>query len=370
MNPGNYNLKAKIYKGKTGLDEIFSGWKSINEQNENSDLSHLPEWYVSIFDSFKNSDQDFRFVVIYRDNQIEMILPVKKAVKKINGIKLKSLELPFTGHFVFRDLVTRSDEVKPYLFEYLWKFITESDELKFDIFIGFNIHRNSNFFQFIKSSKLKTKFLKEESSIDFIILNKYENIHSAVSGNFRHNLKKNKKKISKKGDLIFEGAISRRAVNSLFGRFVDLEASGWKGKNGTSTAIKCRPELMEFYKNMMINCNGSSEFDIQIASINNTDVAGQLGIRYKNTFYTLKIGYNEHYSKFGPGNLLQEYVISRFREDGKTDFINLMSGFKWHKLWTKDYVQTYNAVVFQNSIKGMFVYFLQLSKNYAKKLLM
>ena len=62
-------------------------------------------------------------------------------------------------------------------------------------------------------------------------------------------------------------------------------------------------------------------------------IAAQFCILLDHTAYIVKIGYDEGYKRYAPGNLLVDLFLERSIADGSIERINLLTDAKWHRDW-------------------------------------
>lgn len=356
----------EIFKGKSGLLQIYTIWEGINSRNPETNIAHLPGWYLSFFNTIDKFDSDIYFILVLKESSPLFILPLKHTFKKYFIIKTPVLELPIHGHFYYRDFITADQTFGTEDINSILYLIKKKFPKSWDILIGLNIYECSNFYNLFSAANFKFKFINRYGRIDYLFINKGVDAESLFSRNMRKKLKKYKRKIEEGSSLYFETERLFNGENELFKRFLELENSGWKGSAGENTSIKSHITLVNLYKDFIKNINSEAYFLIIIGRLDDIDIVGDLGFIYKNTFYSLKIAYNENYSHLSPGQLLQEYEIKLIYNHPEINYINFMTGFETHKLWTDKFIPTYNAMIFRSSLKGLFLGFIFNLKKYLK----
>jgi CelD/BcsL family acetyltransferase involved in cellulose biosynthesis len=93
-----------------------------------------------------------------------------------------------------------------------------------------------------------------------------------------------------------------------------IEASGWKGREGT--AIVNRPEEERFQRLLARWADSRGWFRLWFLRLDGRPIAFRLGIEAFGTYSSLKIGYLEEFTAHSPGNLLEASVMELlFRSD-------------------------------------------------------
>lgn len=153
----------------------------------------------------------------------------------------------------------------------------------------------------------------------------------APPGKLRRNLERLHRKLMSTGTVdtqFLEGDAAKMA----FDTFLKIEASGWKGTEGTDTAIAQSPKLTEFYRKLLEPEHPGLTPVINQLTVNHEVIAVQLALRTGQCTYILKIGYLEAYAQYAPGLLLINAVITQARDNGQTR-LSLVTNPPWSIRW-------------------------------------
>jgi len=131
-----------------------------------------------------------------------------------------------------------------------------------------------------------------------------------------------------------------------------VEASGWKGSQGIGTAIKLHPSLRCFYSTLARTLSASGKVSINTLSTDGKCIAAQFCILLDDTAYILKIGYDEGYKRYAPGNLLVDLLLKRCMEEGAIKNINLITDAEWHVDWKPKSYNKSRLYVFNTTPAG------------------
>lgn len=159
-----------------------------------------------------------------------------------------------------------------------------------------------------------------------------ENI-SALSKNFRGNLRKARNKLAKLEGVEFVAARSPAELAREFEAFLRVEASGWKGSSGTRTALSFHPEKVAYYRELVEEHGARDRCRIDTLYAEGRCIAAQLSLCAKSEYEMLKIGFDEEYARLAPGQLLFERTLQRLCEDPQVSLLNLSSAAAWHADW-------------------------------------
>jgi len=137
-------------------------------------------------------------------------------------------------------------------------------------------------------------------------------------------------------------------------RFFALEASGWKGKEGS--AIQCRQETLTFYEEVARFAAGAGQFCLHLLEAGGKVVAAAFSLETNDCYYAIKIAYDESFRRAGPGHLLinailEECARKRIRE---LDFGGSRERFKTS--WTSAARQHFTGTVFNRDFYPFLLY--------------
>jgi hypothetical protein len=137
---------------------------------------------------------------------------------------------------------------------------------------------------------------------------------------------------------------------------MEVEASGWKGANGTGTAILLDTKLQAFYRQLLETFGQNGRCEINQLQIDGRITAAQFALIAGKTLYLLKIGYDQDFVEVAPGQLLLAHTVSRLHAEGEIETINLITDAAWHDRWRPAELTVYEASCFGNSLHGAMVY--------------
>lgn len=90
-------------------------------------------------------------------------------------------------------------------------------------------------------------------------------------------------------------------------RFMEIEASGWKGREGT--AFACEPGHAEFFRRICRGLAAAGRLELLSLEIGERRIAMKCNIRAGAGVFAFKIGYDEAFGSYSPGIHLERYTI-------------------------------------------------------------
>ena len=153
-----------------------------------------------------------------------------------------------------------------------------------------------------------------------------------MHGNFRRNLRKAANRAARDHSVAFQFVGGAEAQNpELLKRFLHVENSGWKGATGT--AIARSPQRVAFYEALTRRLAQRGWLEWQTMEFDSEPVACHLAVRFGGAVALPKIGYDETYARYGPGNLLFRELLERSFDDPTVDEVNCLTDQPWHDNW-------------------------------------
>lgn len=170
-----------------------------------------------------------------------------------------------------------------------------------------------------------------------------ENFHASLSSNFRRQLKRGRKKLEELEDVRILCREELRPLEENMRRFEEVEDAGWKGAENSS--IKADEKNSRFYAIAAKRFKNHGWMEWNFLETNNKSIGAHYAVRIKRTLFLLKIGYDEKYSAFSPGNLLLEQIVENACLSGDVDEINCVAECAWHKNWAMKNRLLYELII-------------------------
>ncbi|MBO6920482.1 MAG: GNAT family N-acetyltransferase [Rhizobiaceae bacterium] len=136
-----------------------------------------------------------------------------------------------------------------------------------------------------------------------------QHIKEFVPRKRRRDLARNRKRFEKLGEVTHEVHTHGEGLEYAVDAFLDLEKSGWKGECGT--ALACNKETENFAREIFQpKATGAVRADLLL--LDGIPVAAGMMVFDGGTAFTIKGAYNEVYSKYSVGLLLEMEVAESF----------------------------------------------------------
>jgi CelD/BcsL family acetyltransferase involved in cellulose biosynthesis len=137
----------------------------------------------------------------------------------------------------------------------------------------------------------------------------WEAYWSALSKNLRGSVRRSRNRLADRGEVSVEVADGREGLDSLLEDGFRLEASGWKGEEGT--AIASRPETRGFYEAVCAWAARAGILRLAFLRVGGKAVAFNLSLEADGRHYLLKPGHDAALDSLGPGTVLTAEMVER-----------------------------------------------------------
>lgn len=145
-------------------------------------------------------------------------------------------------------------------------------------------------------------------------------------------LRRRRRRLEEEGKLSFELNDGSERLDELLAEGFEVEASGWKGEHGT--AIVSRPETRRFYTDVARWAAARGWLRLGFLRLDGRPVAFELNLQTPRRYYVLKGGYDEAFSRYGPGMLIIEDILRHVFEAGLESYEFLGSDEPFKLEWT------------------------------------
>jgi CelD/BcsL family acetyltransferase involved in cellulose biosynthesis len=138
-------------------------------------------------------------------------------------------------------------------------------------------------------------------------------LEKALSSSSRKKLRQHRRRLAEKGALTTVIAAEPDAVRRALEDFLQMEAAGWKGRQGT--AVLCDAGNAAFMRKAIVNMATLGSASIHSLYLDQKPVSMQIVLRAGAAAFTWKTAYDEQFHDFSPGMLLLEDYTTAFLAD-------------------------------------------------------
>jgi hypothetical protein len=174
-----------------------------------------------------------------------------------------------------------------------------------------------------------------------------------VRKSMREDLRRARRRAAKRGELRVETLAlkdNEQLLQKLRTAF-RIEASGWKGRNGT--AILSNPRRERFFRRYACWAQQEGVLRLIFQYIDDEPVAVQYAIESAGAFWLLNVGFDEAYRECSPGNLLLEESIRNAARGGLARYNFLGKEEGWVSRWSTHTQDTLVLAAYRPNLPGL-----------------
>ncbi|HKG24052.1 MAG TPA: GNAT family N-acetyltransferase, partial [Thermomicrobiales bacterium] len=133
-------------------------------------------------------------------------------------------------------------------------------------------------------------------------------------------------------------------------RFFTLEATGWKGRQGS--AIACDLTRRAYYEALAAEAARHGYLTLYALECGVEPIAMHFGLTINGRYLVPKLAYDETRHEFGPGHLLIREILRDGVARGLTEFDFLGDTAPWKREWAPAERAYYHVYIFGNNAMG------------------
>lgn len=145
-------------------------------------------------------------------------------------------------------------------------------------------------------------------------------ITSQLSKKRYHALRRGQRHLEELGCVAYREVESIRDVEDWIQEFLQLESGGWKGRAGG--AIVIRPRDAEYFRSITYTGFAHNRARLLSLDLNGNPIAMKLVLTSEDGGHIFKIAYDERYSKYSPGVILELEDLERWHGGSQIKWID------------------------------------------------
>ena len=139
-------------------------------------------------------------------------------------------------------------------------------------------------------------------------------------------------------------------VPALFDRFMEVEASGWKGR--ASSSLRDRPQLRAFFERYLDRAASIGRLRVSMLWFGDRLAAAEIALVAYRRWWQLKIGYDDGCADLYPGLQLTHASVRHAFEAGLEAYEFLGSAADWERRWNPEERRFVTLAVYPPTVSG------------------
>jgi CelD/BcsL family acetyltransferase involved in cellulose biosynthesis len=324
-------LRVQAVRSVAALEFYEEAWNRLAWEAPYCPPAQSGAWTISNFETVVEPGQAWVCLLAFEDDQLVGVLPLLEEPRRILGFHRTRLTTPQRGEMFAVEFLTasgRAGQVIPRLLQALGRECPDLHEIVLP-----RIPASSPTLSVLRGPIRGYVRVQEFGGRGSYlkIAGRAEDYRKALSHNFSRNLTRARNKLAKLPDVRTLFLTGSEAEESWLPRFLELEASGWKGQSGS--AIKHKPVVAEFYKPLIQRLRRAGWLEWHLLLSEDRLLAAHLALKMNRRLILYKIAYDEAFAHCAPGNLLLERALERAFAGGDTDEVDCLTDCPWHSNW-------------------------------------
>ena len=284
--------------GATGLEGIAQGWEALAAELR-AEVFHRYPFVRLWLDTFA-ARLRWRILTVHRGGELDAVLPLVEQRATLFGVPVRQLSSASNAHSCRFDLLARAPTAAA---EVLIDHLLEDEG--WDVLRLCDVPEGGAAFQLLDAARargLPIGVWPAAESPYFSLPASAKDFLAALPGKFRGGLKRRQRRLAEQGEVQLSRVDGGEALETALTEGFLLEASGWKGRNGT--AILQHPLTHAFYDRLARWAASEGSLALYSLSLDGATIAFHYGLIDRGRYLTLKSAYDEDLRQFGPGQLL------------------------------------------------------------------
>jgi CelD/BcsL family acetyltransferase involved in cellulose biosynthesis len=321
----------RTFHGLKGLDQLAAEWTGLVQTLPRVSFNQLPEWYRAYLTSGLSNPDRIIFVAAYRDQALVAVFPLQFQSLWSHVLEPRVLGTIDHDQLQLSDFVFAQTKSNSHLLFALTHWLRHQRTLRWDELRLRKIADDSSV-AFSARARLPEAAvaLQHDWSAYVDTSSTFEHATKAMTSKFKRNLRRRLRLAEEKAQVRFQSYRSPGELADAFAKFLQIEASDWKGASGTSTAISCQPDMLRFYQEVIREFSARDDgCVINLLWHGDQAVAGNFCLRVGRTLHLLKVGFRNVHAIFAPGILLSERTIQHACQDPDIDVLSFVNHPSW-----------------------------------------
>lgn len=337
------SVQLSSVKTWTGMLRLKSVWNHLAAGDDDGVLlGH--DWFAQCWKSFPESRRA-EILTFCRADAVKGILPLCRPARQI----VRYLEFLDDQHSQRLDLIAEPVEIEPML----WA-------------LGEHLRRRRDW-DVLELARLRAATAERvlriwpEAGLQvrirggvrqrYLPLNgSWETVSASFQSVLLKNLRRREKRLKQRAPYDVRRHTSGRGLRLLLDQCFQVEASGWKGREGT--AIRCQAPVERFYRQLAFRL--ARQNCLRIYSLWQQDqlLAFQFCAAHRRRLASLKVGYLDSFREYSPGQILQKEVLRMAWEEGMTRFDFLGEDQPHQADWTPLTEALVHLRIYNHTLRG------------------
>ncbi len=317
--------------GASGLEELESAWRALTAAMPSGRAHHSWEAARAYQAHLLAPGETLRYLALWDDARLRAVCPLRDGADHVLGVPVRVLSAPWGGEWPFGDPVCPEDDARAELLPEIAEYLRHAPGARPVVALG-PADAASRLWE--GAVVAGDHLVYDDGACNHVeCTGDFDAYFSALSKNFRGNLRKARNKLAKVEGVRMMSVTDPAGVGRELEQFIRLEGAGWKGSAKGGEAIALRPENVAFYRDLFAGLATAGRSEINALYVKDRCIASQLCVRSGDVYEMYKIAFDAQYAPQAPGQMLFEHTLRRCFADPELATVDLMSDTPWHHDW-------------------------------------
>ncbi len=304
-----------------------SFWNSLVSRSDNDTPFSSFEWFSFFWTCFCGHSAPL-ILVLREGGEPAAIVPLIR--EKVRWRKLPVTRLSFmANYFSIRAGIIAPREGCPEIFEHVFRFLKGSGT-RYDIFVADMVVKGSltdtMLYRYCGQRELVCRSMPGDCNPYVRVQGSWDDYLASRSKHQRYNVR-HLAKVYERGVRHTITTYTNARLDEAVEKMFFISRNSWKFRNGTAI---CNDGMkMDFYSGFLRVAAAAGWLRLKVLEIDGIPAAFSYEIRYRDTAYILKIGYNDAFKKLAPGVYLMNCSIRDAFETGVAECELLGESEEW-----------------------------------------
>jgi hypothetical protein len=332
-------FSVAVIRSLDGLKEHLEAWQSLSENSIEPNIFYEPLAMIPAVE-FLSTDEDLYFVFVYATDPLRPF-----GAKILCGF----FPLQYSGHykkmpvsvlrlwkhsycFLCTPLLREGSERETLQAFFDWLESSESPAqlMEFASITGDGVFRK------LLIDELNQRALLAFSDNSYNRALFKPNSGEGISGRHKKELRRQQNRLSEEGRLEYFALEKEADVETWLNDFIQLEAKGWKGLQGSAFASQETSE--KFFKTVAKQAFAKDQLIMMALRLDGKPIAMKCNFLSQSGAFAFKIAFDENFARYSPGVLLELENMQRINAMPKIEWMDscaVSEHFMINRLWTK-----------------------------------
>lgn len=323
-------------------------------------FTQVPEWCEAFADHLAADAERLVWISARQDGKLAAVLPLERDEGK--GTRWSLFAHP---HVALADVAANPGTTD--LWRALWSWLQTSELPWVSLHIP-RANADAVIEQWIKEAAPRMSASIEIDATAWLPCDRdYADLLKAASGNHRSSLSRAARKAAEAGTLRYETHVDPAAMAGAMEAFLEVEASGWKGREGG--AVACDAKMVVYYRALMQRMGENGRCELDLLWLGERAIGTIFWFRSGRSLHLQKIAYLEELAQLAPGKLILAEALKRACADPALDRVSFITRCTWADGWRTERWPIWTRTLYRENGRGKVAWLVKRAMHRVKLLI-